>query len=318
MTEIFPGDSGSLPILVVEDNLLMRKILEGHLRDLGYSVVVAENGRHALELMNKAYFPIVITDLVMPEMDGMELCRAIRGTEYPGYVYVVLLTSQDAKEDLIKGLDAGADEYLVKPVSPSELAVRLKTARRIHKLESSLKESYEEIKVLSTKDALTRIFNRGYLDERLPQEVKRAFRFERSLSVIMFDIDHFKKINDTFGHQAGDQVLRDCADCVGRGVRGEIDWLARYGGEEFIIVLPETVLAGAMIAAERLRVMMAEQVTVVDGKKIRFTASFGVASFTPPDQKEDPNMARTLIEKADQCLYQAKKEGRNRVKGLQL
>jgi two-component system cell cycle response regulator len=318
MTEIFPGDSGSLPILVVEDNLLMRKILEGHLRDLGHSVVVAENGRHALELMNKAYFPIVITDLVMPEMDGMELCRAIRSAEYPGYVYVVLLTSQDAKEDLIKGLDAGADEYLVKPVSPSELAVRLKTARRIHKLESSLKESYEEIKVLSTKDALTRIFNRGYLDERLPQEVKRAFRFERSLSVIMFDIDHFKKINDTFGHQIGDQVLRDCADCVSRGVRGEIDWLARYGGEEFVIVLPETMLAGAMIAAERLRVMMAEWVTVVGGKKIRFTASFGVASFTPPDQKEDPSMARTLIEKADQCLYQAKKEGRNRVKGLQL
>jgi diguanylate cyclase (GGDEF)-like protein len=318
MAEISMPDTGSSPILIVEDNLLMRRVLENHLLELGYSVTAADNGRNALDLLDKAYFPVVITDLVMPELDGIGLCRAIRTNSYRGYIYIILLTSREAKEDLIAGLDAGADEYLVKPVNQAELAVRLKTARRILDLENSLRRSCEEIRLLSTKDPLTRLFNRGYLDERLPQEVKRTFRFERPLSVIMFDIDHFKAINDNFGHQAGDQVLRDCADCIRRSVRGEIDWPARYGGEEFVVVLPETNLPGACVAAERLRRKISELIVVADGTEIRFTASFGVASFTPPDQKEDLSVAKVLIDKADQCLYEAKREGRNRVKSTQL
>ncbi len=318
MEDISLPESNSHPVLIVEDNLLMRRILEGYLWEIGHHAVVAENGRHALELMSETYFPIVITDWVMPEMDGLELCRAIRSAGFHGYVYLILLSSQDKKADLIKGLDAGADEYLVKPVSPAELVVRLKTAARILKLESSLKKSYEEIKILSTKDPMTKIFNRGYLDERLPQEVKRTFRFERPLSIILFDIDHFKIINDTFGHQVGDRVIQDCVACVKQSIRGEIDWLARYGGEEFIIVLPETNLDGAVVAAERFRRTIVEQTTIVDGRAIRITASFGVASFTPVHQKENLNKSRELIEKADQCLYQAKNEGRNRVKSTQL
>jgi two-component system cell cycle response regulator len=319
MNEISAPDDNPLPILIVEDNLLMRQVLEKHLLELGFSsVTAAGDGREALDRLDKAYFPVVITDLVMPELDGIGLCRAIRGNSYRGYVYIVLLTSRDAKEDLIAGLDAGADEYLVKPVNRAELAVRLKTARRILDLENSLRRSFEEIKLLSTKDPLTRLFNRGYLDERLPQEVKRTFRFERPLSLIMFDIDHFKSINDNFGHQAGDLVLRDCADCVRRSVRGEIDWPARYGGEEFVVVLPETNLAGACVAAERLRKKISELVVMAGGVEIRFTASFGVASFNPTDQKEDLRMAKGLIEKADRCLYDAKKDGRNRVRSMQL
>jgi diguanylate cyclase (GGDEF)-like protein len=230
--------------------------------ELGYSVTAADNGRNALDLLDKAYFPVVITDLVMPELDGIGLCRDIRANIYRGYIYIILLTSREAKEDLIAGLDAGADEYLVKPVNQAELAVRLKTARRILDLENSLRRNCEEIRLLSTKDPLTRLFNWGYLDERLPQEVKRTFRFERPLSVIMFDIDHFKAINDNFGHQTGDQVLRDCADCIQRSVRGEIDWPARYGGEEFVVVLPETNLSGACVAAERLRRKISELIVV--------------------------------------------------------
>jgi two-component system cell cycle response regulator len=310
--------AGSFPVLIVEDNLLMRRILEGHLIEMGHAVTSVENGQQALEMLEKEYFPLVITDWVMPEMDGLALCRAIRENNYSGYVYIILLTGQDKKEDLISGLGAGADEYLVKPVNRPELAVRLKTAARILELQNSLKRSYEEIKLLSTKDPLTKLFNRGYLDERLPQEVKRTFRFERPLSIALFDLDHFKSINDSYGHLAGDRVLRDCADCVRRSVRGEIDWLARYGGEEFLMVLPETNLAGAMACAERLRREISELVTIVDGLEIRFTASFGVASFTPPDQKEDLTIANVLIEKADQCLYLAKKEGRNRVRSIQL
>jgi two-component system cell cycle response regulator len=310
--------SGPFPVLIVEDNLLMRRILEGSLLEMGHAVTAVENGKQALEMLEKVYFPLVITDWVMPEMDGLSLCRAVRENDYQGYIYIILLTGQDKKEDLISGLDAGADEYLVKPLNRAELAVRLKTAGRILDLQNSLKRSYEEIKLLSIRDPLTKLYNRGYLDERLPQEVKRSFRFGRPLSIILFDLDHFKNINDTFGHPAGDRVLADCSDCVSRSVRGEIDWPARYGGEEFIVVLPETNLSGAVACAERLRREISECVTEIDGPEIRYTASFGVAGFTPSDQKEDLTMAEALIKKADQCLYQAKKDGRNCVRSIKL
>jgi two-component system cell cycle response regulator len=305
-------------VLVVEDNLLMRKILEGHLTDLGHPVVAVENGRQAMKMLERGHFPIVITDLVMPEMGGLELCRAIRERRSERYTYVVMLTAQDSKDEMVRGLEAGADEYLVKPVHPAELAMRLKTADRILSLESSLRKSYKEIKALSVKDHLTKVYNRGYLDERLVHEVKRTFRFERPLSLIMFDIDHFKLINDTFGHAAGDQVLMECAWLMSISIRQEIDWIARYGGEEFVVVLPETLLPGALVAAERLRAKLADHVVEVNGSELRVTASFGVASVTPSSQKEELTMAATLVERADSCLYQAKKEGRNRVVSAQL
>jgi diguanylate cyclase (GGDEF)-like protein len=314
------GDEGvrSYSILIVEDNLLMRKILAGHLSDLGHMVVAVGNGRQALEVLEHSHFSIVITDLVMPEMGGLELCRTIRERNFGGYTYVVMLTAQDSKDEMMRGLEAGADEYLVKPVHRAELTMRLKTADRILSLESSLKKSYDEIKALSVKDPLTKVYNRGYLDERLVHEVKRTFRFERPLSLIMLDIDHFKIINDTFGHSAGDQILKECAWFMSNCVRKEIDWVARYGGEEFVIVLPETPLVGALVAAERSRAGLASHVIDAGGTELRITASFGVTSFTPADQKEDQNMAAALVVRADTCLYQAKKEGRNRVVSAQL
>jgi len=318
MEKRFHAAARSYQILIVEDNLLMRSILEGHLRELGHSVTSVENGRKAVEMLEKGCYPIVITDLVMPELDGLALCRAIREKDHDGYTYIMMLTSQNSKEDMIRGLEAGADEYLIKPISHTELTMRLKTADRILTLESSLKKSYEEIKALSVRDPLTKVFNRGYLDEKLVQEVKRAYRFQRSLAVVMFDIDHFKLINDTFGHAAGDQVLMECAGLMGVSIRQEIDWIARYGGEEFTVVLPETPLAGAKIAAERMRFKLASHVFVVGGMELRITASFGVSGFTPTDQVEDHNFARTLIFKADECLYRAKKEGRDRVVTIQL
>ena len=307
----------SYSVLIVEDNLLMRKILEGHLSDLGHTVVAVENGRQALELLEHSHFPIVITDLVMPEIGGLELFRAVRERNFEGYTYVVMLTAQDSKDEMVRGLEAGADEYLIKPVNRAELTVRLKTADRILSLESSLKKSYEEIKALSVKDPLTKVYNRGYLDEKLIHEVKRAFRFERPLSLIMLDIDHFKIINDTFGHLTGDQVLVECARLMSTSVRKEIDWVARYGGEEFVVVLPETPLTGARIAAERFRNRLASHVIDANGTELRVTASFGVTSFTPSCQQENLTMAAALLERADQCLYQAKKEGRNRVVSAQ-
>lgn len=311
-------ESAPFPILIAEDNALLRKVLEGNLREIGYDVVVATTGREALTLFTRGYYPIIITDWVMPEMDGPQLCRAVRSLSPGHYTYIILLTSQDSRENIVRGLEAGADEYLVKPVEPAELQVRLKTARRILDLEGSLRESLEEIRRLSMRDPLTGMYNRRYLDERLPCELKRSYRYERPLSVIMFDLDYFKRVNDTYGHHAGDQVLRGCAGCIQGGVRENIDWPARYGGEEFVVVLPETGLAGALTVAERLRQRIESHVTTVRGNSLSVTASFGVASFNPPDQNEDPSVAEILLENADHCLYQAKGEGRNRVKGMEM
>lgn len=306
------------PVLIAEDNALLRAVLEGSLREIGYDVVAAIDGKDALSRIQSGYFPLVITDWVMPVMDGPELCRTVRSLGLEHYTYLILLTSRDSKESIISGLEAGADEYLVKPVTPEELTVRLMTARRIIDLESSLKQSMEEVRLLTMRDPLTGIYNRRYLEDRLHQEVKRTFRYERPISVVMFDIDHFKRVNDTWGHLVGDQVLKACAESVRSGVRENIDWPVRYGGEEFVVVLPETDMAGAVIVAERLRQRIALIQTSVGDGAVTVTASFGVASFTPPDQKEDLSIGEVLLERADRCLYRAKGEGRNRVCSEQL
>jgi diguanylate cyclase (GGDEF)-like protein len=251
---------------------------------------------------------------MMPEMDGLELCRAIRKNTYPGYVFIILLTAKDSKDDLIRGLGAGADDYLTKPFNHAELVARLNTGKRVLRLEKSLKDANEEIRILSITDPLTGSYNRGYLMNRLPQEIKRAKRYSRALSIILCDIDHFKKVNDTYGHLVGDEVLKDFARCIRHTIRHDVDWMARYGGEEFLIVLPETEVNGATAMAERLRGKLSERVTETQDKEISITASFGVAGFAPdiPDEIISPE---ALIKKADKYLYQAKQDGRNRVMG---
>jgi two-component system cell cycle response regulator len=276
--------------------------------------VSVDNGQKALALFNENFFPIILTDWMMPEMDGLELCRAIRKNIYPGYVFIILLTAKDSKDDIIKGLGAGADDYLTKPFSHAELVARLNTGKRVLELEKSLKDANEEIRILSITDPLTGTYNRGYLTERLPQEIKRAKRYSRALSIIICDIDHFKKVNDTYGHLVGDEVLKDFARCIRHSIRHDVDWMARYGGEEFLIVLPETEVNGATAMAERLRGELSQRVTEAQDKQISITASFGVAGFSPntPDEMISPE---ALIRKADKYLYQAKRDGRNRAMG---
>jgi two-component system, cell cycle response regulator len=308
MTEV-PEDL--YPVLIAEDDPVSRKLLEKSLSRAGYAVSSAENGREALELLNRTFFPFVITDWMMPEMNGMQLCQEIRRTEFPGYIYIVLLTALDSKDDIIHGLEAGADDYLTKPFHQAELIARLNTGRRILELERSLRQANEEIRILSVTDPLTGVFNRGYINSHLPDEVMRARRYGRALSIIMCDIDHFKRVNDAYGHQAGDAVLQQFAAGLRQLVRTNVDWVARYGGEEFLIVLPETGLAGATSAAERLRQHTERLAISFESQELHITASFGVAGYDEAPYAEF--RAETLIADADSGLYRAKKAGRNRV-----
>lgn len=310
------GESPPYPVLVVEDNHFLRHVLCNMLQEDGNTVTAVADGDEALEHLRQHPCPIVITDWVMPGMDGLDLCRAIRSQEQDCYTYIILLTAQESKADLVTGLEAGADEYLIKPINEAELRARLKIAKRILNLERSLKQSLEELKHLSVKDPLTELYNRRFLAERLPQEIKRAARYGRNLSLIMLDIDHFKGINDNFGHGTGDAVLKACAGMLQEAIRQDVDWAARYGGEEFLLILPETDHAGALVVAERLRERMASSPLVIGGLEVAMTASFGVSTW--PHSRRGALAAEALLEAADRALYQAKKTGRNKVCSLPL
>ena len=315
---IWEEDSSNHPfaVLVAEDETVSRRLLERMLQTAGYDVTVARNGHEALALFEARFHPIVLTDWVMPEMDGLELCRAVRARlNEEGYVYLVLLTAKDGKEDIIRGLEAGADDYLTKPFHRAELIARLKTGERILRLERSLKEANERIRLLTITDALTGCYNRKYLDEMLPGEIERAYRYGRPISIILCDLDHFKDLNDVYGHQAGDSVLRQFVRRAKAGLRSRIDWVARYGGEEFLIVLPETPLDAGLAVGERLCGQLAETpVELHDGQGVKVTASFGVTACEPGAGEETPSY-EAVLRCADERLYTAKRAGRARVVG---
>jgi len=306
--------AGDFPILLVEDNPVSRRVLEKSLAKAGYDVTSVENGREALEAFQNRFFPIVLSDWLMPGMDGLELCEAVRKMSLPGYIFFVLLTAKDSKGDIIQGLNAGADDYLTKPVLQAELMARIRTGVRILELEKSLKTAAEEIKALSVTDPLTGCYNRRYLNEHLPQEIKRARRYHRALSLILCDIDHFKKINDTYGHAAGDAALKVIVRRLTASIRKGIDWISRMGGEEFVLVLPETEFRFALKAAERLRQNIASKPVDLADTHLLVTLSFGVTGFNADTLKKDISPDK-MISKADHYLYEAKKAGRNRVSG---
>jgi len=301
-------------ILLAEDDPVTRMLMTRFLKKAGYEVDAVANGSEALDRMTKRYYPMLVTDWEMPEMDGVTLCKAVRNLQLDGYVYALLLTARDAKEHIITGLEAGADDYLIKPVHEPELIARLNTGRRILSLEHSLRAANQRNRVLSITDALTGSFNRRYLMEQLPREVERCRRYAYPLSVLMCDIDHFKQINDERGHAAGDDVLQQFAARAQKSIRSNSDWVSRYGGEEFLIVLPETSHEGAVAVAEKIRTLIAATPFSTRGGDARVTASFGVAS-TGPSGPDLTLKVDTLIRFADECLYRSKREGRDRTYG---
>ena len=299
-------------ILVVDDDPSTIVMMKRLLMRAGYQVTTAQNGQEALALLGQKTFSVVLTDWEMPELDGPTLCRAIRRGDFNSYVYTILLTARTGRDQLLEGLDAGADDYLTKPVDEAELIARLKTAQRMLRLEKRLRDANEAAVRMATIDALTSAYNRRHLMSEFPCELERARRYATPISVVMCDVDHFKTINDRYGHQAGDAVLKQVAETLMATCRPKVDWVARYGGEEFVIVLPHTPLSGALIAAERMRHALEALVVESDRHTLQVTASFGVAA----DQRHWPTpllAAERMLGQADECLYLSKRGGRNRV-----
>lgn len=297
-------------ILLAEDDPVTRMLLARFLKKAGYEVDAVADGVTAFEMMIKRYYPILITDWEMPGMDGVELCKTLRNLQLDGYVYVLLLTARDAKEHMVAGLEAGADDYLIKPIYEPELLARLNTARRILALEHTLRAVNLKNRILSITDELTGAYNRRQLMDQLPRELERCRRYASPLSLVMCDIDHFKTVNDRHGHTAGDEVLQQFAARVQDSIRASSDWIARYGGEEFMMVLPETASLGGIFVAEKIRAAIAAQPFITSAGPISLTASFGVAS-TGPSGPDLALRVEALIGAADACLYQSKQNGRN-------
>jgi diguanylate cyclase (GGDEF)-like protein len=304
-------------ILLAEDDPVTRMLMTRFLKKAGYAVDAVGDGAEAFDKMTKRYYPILITDWEMPGMDGVALCKAMRNIQLDGYVYALLLTARDAKEHIIAGLEAGADDYLIKPVYEPELIARLNAGRRILALEHSLRAANERNRVLSITDALTGAFNRRYLMDQLPREVERCRRYAYPLSIIMCDIDHFKRINDQQGHAAGDDVLQQFVLRIQNSIRGHSDWIARYGGEEFLLVLPETEFEAGMVVAEKVRELIRAMAFKTRAGDIDVTASFGVSATGSVGPDLDLKL-ESLIKVADQCLYTSKQGGRDRTTGIEI
>jgi diguanylate cyclase (GGDEF)-like protein len=299
-------------VLVVDDDELVRAQLAGLLELAGYDVEVASSGEEALRILGKTFCQIVITDWKMSEMNGLELCRHLRLRDDEGYVYVLMLTMRDAKPDVLAGLAAGADDYVVKGASAAEILARLEVGRRITAVEHALRERSQENRRMAVTDPLTGAHNRRYLMKFLPRELERARRYDHPLAVLSCDIDGFKRINDSFGHEAGDEVLQAFVARSAGCIREATDWIARSGGEEFVLVLPETTLNGASCVAKKLcRVFAAQPIATCAGPLIA-TVSIGVSALETPDELASLSVTE-LLRAADRCLYASKRLGKDRV-----
>ena len=298
-----------MKILIAEDDAISRRLLETILRKWGYEVVVAHDGSQAWEELQKEDSPrLAILDWMMPGMDGVEVCGKVRDRTGSPYVYILLLSAKSQREDLVRGLESGADDYITKPFDANELKVRLRAGRRILDLQTQLMSAQDAMRDQASRDPLTGILNRNAIFELFRKELSRALRENNEIAIVMVDIDHFKDLNDTHGHMAGDAVLREFTGRIARSLR-PYDGVGRYGGEEFLVVLPGCELRAAMKHAERLRALMADVRFDTSEGRHTVTSSLGVASTASSEQKD----MDSLIRAADAALYRAKRNGRNRV-----
>lgn len=291
-----------MKILIAEDDSVARRVLENRVTKWGYDIVSVDNGARAMEILESDDGPkLAILDWVMPGMDGLQICKSIRKQPQKDYIYILLLTSKNRQEDLVQALEAGADDFISKPPDKNELRLRLRTGKRIIQLQN-------ELTFQTTHDFLTGLWNRFAIMSRLSTEFSRAVRHNSPLSIAMADLDRFKQINDTYGHQAGDTVLVETGARMMNTLRA-YDAVGRYGGEEFLLIFPECEMKNAITVCERVRSAICETPIHLKEGAIDVTASFGISTlnFTEDTQIE------TMINRADNALYKAKENGRNRV-----
>jgi two-component system cell cycle response regulator len=296
-------------VLIADDDMISRRLLEATLTRWGYEVVVTHDGIEAWEVLQGADAPaMAILDWMMPGMDGVDVCRKVRQRAQEPYIYLLLLTTKGRREHLIEGLDAGADDYLTKPFDPHELQVRLRAGDRIVTLQAELIEAREKLRIQAMQDPLTGVWNRRAILEILGSELARSGRDSTPVAVAIADLDHFKQINDSYGHMAGDIALCEAVSRM-RTLLRPYDAIGRYGGEEFLIVLPGCTTPDAIRLAERLRLGIGEETVAIPEGNIVVTGSLGVAASDTIDATD----AASLIRAADAALYRAKACGRNRI-----
>ncbi|HST64190.1 MAG TPA: diguanylate cyclase [Mycobacteriales bacterium] len=296
--------TADVTVLVADDSLVIRAVVRAHLEEKGYAVVEAEDGLAAVERCARDQPDVVLLDIEMPGLDGYQVLARLKTAPELRDIPVVFLTSRSGMDDVVVALDAGAHDYLRKPFEPPELVARVAAAAQVKKLQDQLRQRNDELDRMTRTDALTGLFNRRHLDEELVRQYSVAYRNATPVALLLLDIDHFKTVNDTYGHPAGDAVLQEFGRRLGGQVRAG-DVAGRWGGEEFLVVLPGADLPAALAVAERIRRATSGRPVLVDGMSIPLTVSAGCA-LGPLDTPEEQ------VARADAALYEAKVSGRNR------
>ena len=297
---------GPFPVLVVDDSPVARKLVECSLPKSEYSILLAKTGQEAIEKFAEHRPGLIITDWLMPDFSGIELCERIRREFRNHFTYIIVLTGVQEKTAVVRGLKAGADEYLTKPFDPDELLARAGVGRRIIQMHREIEEKNRLLEQLALTDQLTDLPNRRAVEEWAKRQISAAARHEFPFWVIMTDLDKFKTINDTWGHDAGDTVLRKFAEILKANTRSS-DICGRIGGDEFLMIITHSQPEGIQLAIERMRAQVEAQRFVFNGQEVSLTASFGVASFR---RGQVPDLERLIVQ-ADVALYSAKRRGRN-------
>ena len=299
-----------MKILIADDDPVSRRLVERMLQKNGYEVVTADNGTTALEILCGENAPrMALLDWMMPQLDGVEVCRRIRGRHGQPYIYITLLTSKLSNGDVVAGLEAGSDDYLTKPCNPDELMARLRAGQRVLRLEDTLVQARDAMHFRATHDTLTGLWNQGAVLELVRSELSRCAEKQIPQSVLLCDIDRFKQVNDGHGHLVGDEVLRQVAVRLGRAVR-PLDVVGRYGGEEFLILLRGCARAYLEERAEQVRETVARDQFRTDAGPLAVTISVGALTIDPGDIALP---LEVLLKRVDSALYRAKFAGRNRV-----
>ena len=297
-----------IKVLVADDSAVSRKLVELTLHEKQYSLVFAESGREALDLFAEHRPALVIVDWIMPDLTGLEICQHIRSRPQASYTYIILLTGKSEKESVVEGLAAGADDYLTKPFHHEELIARVGVGLRIIGLQREIEAKNLLLKELALTDALTSLPNRRAIEDWATRQLSGAARYGFSFWVALADLDHFKTVNDTYGHDAGDAVLKAFSEILRSNSR-QSDICGRIGGEEFLLVLTHTTEENAKLLIDRVRVQLEGTQFNFDGSSLKVTASFGLAGFAGT---RAPDFNR-LVAQADAALYSAKRQGRNRL-----